>query len=298
MVRRIRGMRETKSEKIFSIINIVLMILLCAAMLYPVLYVLGRSLMTDVERAARPFSVIPKAIDFEGYKYIFMPGSYVIHAYGVTILRAIVGTFVNMVFTAMFAYVLSIREYPLRGFLTAMVIFTMWFSGGLIPNFLLIKSLKLTGSFWVYIIPGLISAWNMLILRNFFMQIPYGVQESAKIDGANDIQIFVKVVLPLSAPALATISLFYGVYHWNAWFDALIYVSKKSLWPIQVFLREIVRSASIVDITNISAIMEHRPPAETVVLATIVVATVPILCVYPFVQKYFVKGMMVGSLKG
>ena len=289
-------MKETFGEKVFNVVNKIILIILCMIMLYPIMYVFGRSFMNDVERAARPFAVLPIQWDFIGYKYIFASGSYLMNAYGVTIVKTLVGTVCNVIFTAMFAYVLASKEYPLRKFLTMAVTFTMWFGGGLIPTFLLIKSLGLYNNFWVYILPGLITAWNMLILRNFFMQIPYSLVESAKIDGADEIKIFYKIILPLSTPAIATIALFYAVGHWNSWFDSMIYISNRKLWVIQVFLREIVRNANVNDITQ--AAVEFRPPSQNVVLATIVVATVPILCVYPFVQKYFVKGMTVGAVKG
>lgn len=291
-------LKQTRSEKIFDVFNVIILVLLCILMLYPVLYVFGRSAMSDMERAARPFAVIPGVWDFEGYKYILKSGSYITNAYMITILRTVIGTFLNTFFTAIFAYVISKKYYPLRLPLTAMVVFTMWFNGGLIPNFLLVRSLGLYNNFWVMIVPGLISVWNLLILRNFFAAIPDSLEESAKMDGANDMVILFRVILPLSAPAIATIALFYAVGHWNAWFDALIYINRRELWPIQVFLRELVRSVSAVSLLDAMTEVEKVPPSQSVVYSTIVVATLPILCVYPFIQKYFVKGVMVGSLKG
>lgn len=291
-------MKQSRGEKIFDIVNTIIMIMLCIVMLYPILYVFGRSVMPSAEKALRPFAVIPKQWTFEGYEYILASGSHIINAYGITIARTVVGTAMNTFFTAIFAYVLSKKYYPLRVPLTMAVIFTMWFNGGLIPNFLLMKSLHLKNHFMVMILPGLISAWNLLILRNFFMAIPDSLEESAKIDGANDFLILFKIIFPLSLPAIATISLFYAVHHWNAWFDALIYINDRKLWPIQVFLRELVRHANASEMLDEISREERVPPSETVVFSTIVVATLPILCVYPFIQKYFVKGVMMGSLKG
>lgn len=291
--------RTTRGDKVFLIVNAALMVLLCAIILYPVLFVIGRSFMLDAERAVSGLRFIPYHPSLDAYKYIFMRGSYVIRAYGNTIARTILGTALDLVFTIVFAYVLAQRRYPLHKPLTMMVVFTMWFSGGLVPNYMLIRLLHLNNSFWVYILPTLISAWNMLILRNFFMEIPAGLIESATIDGANDLQILTRVVIPTSGAAIATIGLFYAVTHWNSWFDGVMYVTDRKLWTMQVFLREIIRSAQVVDLVEPEAASRAAiPQAEMVQMATIVITALPIVCVYPFVQKYFVKGVMVGSIKG
>ena len=242
--------RTTRGDKVFLIVNAALMVLLCAIILYPVLFVIGRSFMLDAERAVSGLRFIPYHPSLDAYKYIFMRGSYVIRAYGNTIARTILGTALDLVFTIVFAYVLAQRRYPLHKPLTMMVVFTMWFSGGLVPNYMLIRLLHLNNSFWVYILPTLISAWNMLILRNFFMEIPAGLIESATIDGANDLQILTRVVIPTSGAAIATIGLFYAVTHWNSWFDGVMYVTDRKLWTMQVFLREIIRSAQVVDLVE------------------------------------------------
>lgn len=277
----------------------VLMILLCAIIIYPVLYVLGRSFMLDAERAANSLSIIPKNPSLQAYQYIFMRGSYVTNAYMITILKTVIGTAGNLAFTILMAYVLAQRKYPLKTPLTIMVVFTMWFDGGIVPNYLLMRSLGLTNNFWVYILPGLISAWNLLILRNFFLAIPDGLIESATIDGANEAQILLRIVVPTSGAAIATIGLFYAVTHWNSWFDGVMYITDRKLWCMQVFLREIIRSAQVVDMVEPEAASRGQiPQAEMVQMATIVITALPIICVYPFVQKYFVKGVMIGSIKG
>ena len=291
-------MRETLEDRIFQYINIVLMLIICFLMLYPIAFVLGRSFMSEAERAVRPLALVPRDLSMSAYEFIFARGSYVRSAYFITVSRTVVGSLSSLFFSSLMAYVLSRREYPIRVPVTFMVVFTMWFQGGLIPNFLLIRALGLTNNFLVYILPGLISAWNMLILRNFFMSIPDTLHESARMDGANDWTIFIRIVLPLSSAALATIGLFYAVSQWNAWFDAMMFNSRRSLWPMQLFLREIVVNAQAATFSDASSMSERLPPAESVQMATIVVATVPILCLYPFLQKYFVKGVMVGSIKG
>lgn len=291
--------KETRRDRCFLFFNAVGLLLLCLLILYPVLFVVGRSFMTDAERAASSLSIIPKNPSLDAYQYIFSRGSYVLNAYGITIAKTLLGTAANVLFSTLMAYVLAQRDYPLKTALTFMVIFTMWFEGGIVPNYMLMRSLKLTNNFLVYILPGLISAWNMLILRNFFMAIPSGLLESARIDGANDVQLLFKVVIPTSGAAIATIGLFYAVSHWNSWFDAVMYITDRKLWTMQVFLREIIRSAQVVDLVDPESYARAAiPQAEMVQMATIVITALPIVCVYPFVQKYFVKGVMVGSLKG
>ena len=291
-------MIRSKGERAFNIANTIIMVLLGLVMIYPVAYIFGRSFMTDIERSARPFGIIPQLWDFEGYRFIFSKESNVLNSYVVTISRTIIGSILNLVFTSFAAYVLSKKYYPLRKVMTIFFIFTMWFSGGLIPNFILVRSLGLMNTFWVYIFPGLISPWYMILLRNFFEQIPDSVEESAKIDGAGDFTILFKIILPLSGAALATIGLFYAVWHWNSWFDSMLYTSNRSLWTLQMLLREMVNNANLTNLLDSSAAVEIQPPSESIKLATIVAATLPILCVYPFLQKYFVKGVMVGSVKG
>lgn len=288
----------TRGEKVFLVINNILMVLLCCIMVYPVLFVVGRSVTPDMERALHPMRLIPSTFDWTGYKFILSSGSNIINSYTTTIMRTLIGTSLNIVFTTLLAYPLSKKYYPPRKVLTSLIVFTMWFSGGLIPSFLLNKSLGLLNNFWVYILPGLVNAFNLVIMRNFFMQIPDSLEESAKLDGANDLRVFFSIYLPLSTASLATITLFYAVYHWNMWFDSMLYMNKKEMWTMQYTLRQLIDSATVTDLATVGTAMDNIPPAETVRMATIVVATVPILCVYPFLQKYFVKGMLVGSVKG
>lgn len=288
----------TRGEKIFLVINNILMAMLCAVMIYPVLFVVGRSVTPEIERALHPLRLIPAAFDWSGYKFILSSGSNIVNSYMTTIMRTLIGTTLNIIITMLLAYPLSKQYYPLRKLLTALIVFTMWFSGGLIPSFLLNKNLGLLNNFWVYILPSLVNAYNMIVMRNFFAQIPDSLEESAKLDGANDLRVFFSIYLPLSTASIATITLFYAVAHWNSWFDSMLYMNKKEMWTMQYTLRQLIDSATVSDITTVDASMDFIPPAETVRMATIVIATVPILCVYPFLQKYFVKGMLVGSVKG
>ena len=288
----------THSERVFLLVNDIIMILLCLVMIYPVLFVAGRSVTPDIERALHPLRIIPATFDFSGYSFIFSSGSNIVNSYRTTILRTLVGTSLNILLTTLMAYPLSKKYYPARKAVTALVVFTMWFSGGLIPSYMLNKTLGLVNSFWVYIFPCAVNAFNMIIMRNFFMQIPDSLEESAKLDGANDLVVFFRIYLPLSTASIATITLFYAVFHWNMWFDSMLYMNRKDWWTMQYTLRMLIDSANVTDVATVGSAMDNIPPAETVRMATIVVATLPILCVYPFLQKYFVKGMLVGSVKG
>lgn len=290
--------RLTRGERAFLIVNNTILVLICLLMLYPVLYVLGRSVTPELERALHPLRLIPSSFDWTGYTFIFSAGSNIVNAYSTTIARTLVGTTLDIIVTMLLAYPLSKKYYPPRRVLTFMIVFTMWFSGGLIPSFLLNKDLGLVNTFWVYIFPSLVNPFNMIIMRNFFAQIPDSLEESAKLDGANDLRVFFSIYLPLSLASIATVTLFYAVFHWNSWFDSMLYMRNKNMWTMQYTLRLLIDSATVTDLATVGTAMDNIPPAETVRMATIVVATVPILCIYPFLQKYFVKGMLVGSVKG
>ena len=206
----------------------------------------------------------------------------------------------NLMVTISLAYGLSKDNLKGKTVITGFVFFTMLFSGGLIPTFILVKGLGLIDSRWAMVLPCLVNTWNLLIMRNFFYAIPKSLEEAAVIDGANDIQILTKVVLPLSKASIATIGLFYAVSHWNAWFDAMLYINKTPLLPMQNILRNIITAASSIGDLGAEAYnsLDVVPPSQSIRAATIVITTLPILVVYPFVQKYFVKGVMVGSVKG
>ncbi len=293
-----RAYRKSPGEVSFDVVNIILLILLCVLTIYPFLYVISRSFMTEADRSLRPFSIIPRSFTPEGYQFIFASGSLLYSGYAVTLFRTVVGTLLSVVAEAMFAYALSKRQYPARKFLTFLIALTMWFEAGIIPNFLVIRALGLYNSIWVYVIAPLASAWYIFIIRTFFAQIPDSLEESARIDGANDFRILARIIVPLSMPVLATVALFHAVYHWNEWFMGIIYVTDKLRLPVQVLLWQIFNQAN----TEASRIIEREkiyvPPALTVQMAMIVITTFPIIVAYPFFQKYFVKGMLIGSIKG
>ena len=267
----------------------------------PVFTVVMTSFVSEAEIARRgTFIIIPEDFDFSAYKMLFASGKNILRAYGNTLFRVIVGTALNLLITISLAYGLSRNNLKGRTFLTAYVFFTMLFSGGLIPTFILVKGLGLIDSRWAMVLPCMVNTWNLLIMRNFFCAIPKSLEEAAVIDGANDLQILSRVVLPLSKASIATIGLFYAVSHWNAWFDAMLYINKTPLLPMQNILRNIITAASSIGDLGAEAYnsLYVVPPSQSIRAATIVITTLPILVVYPFVQKYFVKGVMVGAVKG
>lgn len=287
-------------ETTFQIVNYSFLTLISLSFIIPFLVVLATSFVSENELIARGnFILIPKDLDFTAYNLLLSKGSLIYNAYGITFLRVLIGTLLNLAFTAMMAYGLARRDLPGRNGLITLVFITMLIGGGLVPNYLLMKSIHLLNTFWVMIIPGLISSWNLIIMRNFFMQIPVELEESAIIDGASPLGVLVRIVFPLSLPTFATIGLFYAVGHWNAWFDAAIYINNTQMHPLQLILRQVVLSMTSEEInTTMTAGMMERPTAQSLKAAAIIATTVPILFVYPFLQKYFVKGVLTGSIKG
>lgn len=288
----------SRNEKIARAIIYILLGLATLAFLLPFVIVLSTSFISEAEFAKRGGYVLyPEQIDFGAYKILFGRSAVIFNAYRVTFFRVVGGTFLNLLFTITLAYVLAQRKLPGRVGLTIFVFVTMVFSGGLIPNFLLVDALGLRNSLWALVLPPLISAWNMLIMRNFFMSLPEEFNEAAIMDGASPLTILVRIVLPLSLPAIATIGLFYAVFHWNAWFDASIYIDRSDMRPLQIILRGLLRSTSLEGMEEL-AFTEAPPPAASLRSALIIVSTVPVLFVYPFIQRYFVTGVMVGGIKG
>ncbi|SFQ45952.1 carbohydrate ABC transporter permease [Caldicoprobacter faecalis] len=291
--------RRTKGEVVFDIVNTIIMIVICFMMLYPVWYTLVNSLNDGTDAMLGGIYWWPRVFSLDSYKAVFAD-SKIFRAFGVSFFRTIIGTTVHVFFTSMVAYGLSKKYLMGRKYFMAMGTITLFFSGGLIPTFLLYRSLGLLDRFAVYIIPAMFNFYNLLIFQAFFREIPDALEESAKIDGANDFYIFFKIIIPLSKPVLATIALFTGVYHWNDYFAGVIFINNPDLQPIQTFLyRVIAETTSVQMLQNMPAgIRTTSVTSQTIRLATMIVTTVPVVCVYPFLQKYFVKGMLLGSIKG
>lgn len=238
------------------------------------------------------FILFPKDIDLSAYQYVFRHAQ-LLDAYKFTIVITLLGTALNLVMTSLGAYVLSSSEMPGRNLLMTIVLVTMFFSGGLIPTYLVIRSLHLVNTMWALILPGVISTWLLILMRNFFQGIPAALRESARIDGASELAILTRIILPLALPMIATLALFYGVGHWNEYTGVVLYINNNKITTLQVLLRNMYT----VSLTELDS-DRLPPPVDSVRAATVMIATVPIICVYPFLQKYFVQGMMVGSLKG
>lgn len=290
---------QTRGDKIFNSFNIILLVLLSITFIIPLWIVAATSFLGPDESARRgAYQFYVEQLNFDAYKMLLSKGSTIFSAYRNTFFRLFAGTGLNLVLTIPLAYGLSKKQLPGRTKLTAFVFFTMLFSGGMIPSFMLVNSLHLMNSLWAMVIPGAVSAWNTILMRNFFGQIPPSLEESAMIDGAPILTILIRIILPLSMPAIATIGMFYAVGHWNAWFDAYMYINSQSKWPLQLVLRSIVHGMSSQEINADLIYDSLPPPGETLKSAAIVVTTLPILCIYPFIQKYFVRGLMLGSVKG
>ncbi len=285
----------------FDVFNTVFMLVIIVVTLYPFWYCLIGSLNEGYDYLKGGVFLLPRAFSWENYR-IVLREERLITAYRVTISRTVIGTVTHLIFTAIFAYGIT-RKYLLgRSIYLKYAMFTMYFGGGLIPTYLLYINLNLINSFWVYIIPSLFSFYHVIILQSFFKTIPEALNESAMIDGAGEYRIFFSIIVPLSKPVMAAIALFTGVGHWNAYFDSMVFTTSTSLQTVQVYLMRIIREVEFAaKMAAESADLIpglRRPNAETIKLATMIVATAPILAIYPFLQKYFVKGIMMGSIKG
>lgn len=267
--------------------------------LYPILYVVFASFSDSaLLEGYNGFLYRPLGFSLGAYHAVFTDGE-IWRGYANTVMYVVAGTALSVVLTSLGAYAITRKKFLWRKFVLIMVLITMFFHGGLIPNFILIKKLGMYNTIWSIILPTAVSAWNMFIMRTSFAAIPASIEEAAEIDGANQLQIFVKIILPLSLSVIAVMVLYYGVGRWNAWFNAMIYLRNRALYPLQLILREILIANSTEDmmLTLDVSSTDGQKVSESIKYATIVVATVPVLCVYPFLQKYFVKGVMVGSVK-
>ena len=290
--------KQSAGDRIFIIVIYIILLLTGAITLFPFLDVVFNSLMSSKElvESAKVVIAIPKHPTLENYAYV-LSGNSIFRAYGVTIFRTLIGTLLNMIITVLTAYPLSKKFLPGRSMIMQIFFFTMIFSGGMIPTYLVVKSFKLIDTVWAMIIPGLLNVYNMIIMRTFFEGIPEELEEAARIDGCSEWKTLWKIILPVSKPALASISLFYAVWHWNSFFDVVLYITKRELWPLQTLLREVVLTMSMAEL-NANMADVATPPSSSVIAATVMVSTLPILIVYPFLQKYFVKGVMIGAVKG
>ncbi|WP_438446031.1 carbohydrate ABC transporter permease [Gorillibacterium sp. sgz5001074] len=289
---------KSASGVAFDIGNYIFLAAFGIAAVLPFLYVIAGSFASDVELTKRAVFLIPETFTTAAYKFIFSTDT-IMRSIWVSVYITVVGTVINLFFTVTMAYPLARRTLMGRNTVLNLIIFSMLFSGGLIPTYLVIRELHMLDTFWSLMVPGAISAFNLIIVKNFFQELPPELEEAARIDGCTELGLLWKIVLPLSKPVLATFTLFYAVGHWNNFFSALLYINDPTKWPLQVMLRQIVLlSQSAAGDLNSMDPNFVKPPDQSIKMAVIVVGTIPILLVYPFLQKHFAKGLLIGSVKG
>ena len=298
---RSNKIHEGRSSTAFNIFNTALMCFMMLLVLYPIYYMIIVSVSNSTAVMTGRVRFLPVGFHLDVYKQ-FLTDSYFLTTYRNTAIITVLGTTINIFMSTLCAYPLSRKDFYGGGVITGFVTFTMFFSGGMIPTYLLVNKLRLLNTYWSVVLPGAINVFNMIIMRTSFQGLPVELNESAYIDGANDLQILWKIVLPLSKPILATMVLFYAVAHWNGYVHAMLYFTDKNMYPIQLYVRSLVLSG-MTEMTSLS--MELTTGADAFNVAqrsiqygVIIVATLPILLIYPFISKYFEKGVMIGSLKG
>lgn len=287
-------MHKTRGEKIFGVVNVALVGLIALSCLFPFLHVLAKSLSDNLAVLAKEVVLWPKGFNLHAYEFVINNAQFrrsLFNSVGITVL----GTLLSLTITVLTAYVFTRKNLPWQRLIVRLYIVTMFFSGGIIPTYILFTKMRLLDTYAVLVLPGAVGVFNIVLMRNFFESISSSLEESAKIDGASNFRVLFQIYLPLSKPALATIGLFFAVGKWNSFFDAVMYTTSRQLMPMQLYLRNIL--------TSIDTLLEMDPQAleyvatEGVRCATIISAVLPILLVYPFIQRYFVQGMMIGALK-
>ena len=289
------------SEKIFAGVNASLLFLVLVISLYPLIYVFSASISDPALVIRGEIVLLPRNIVPDAYQRVFAHRD-IMTGYKNTLIYTVVGVIVNMIMTILCAYPLSRRDLGGRKVIMALIVFTMYFSGGLIPTYLVVSRwLGLRNTIWAVVLPGAISVYNMLIMRNYFMNsIPGDIHEAAQMDGCSDFMLLWRIILPLSMPVLAVIGMYYMVGHWNSWYTAMLYMTKKQYYPLQLVLKSVLvdGSENMLDTADTEDVLRQIMLTESIKYAVIVVASVPMLIAYPFLQKFFVKGVMVGAIKG
>ena len=285
--------KESGSYRVFKVFNAIILTLISVAMLYPFLYLIAQSFSSTQAIVAGQVGLIPKDFNISTYKYVVTDGKFIPY-YGNTIVYSIIGTVCALLFSALLAYPLSKAELYGGKAINKFIIFTMYFSGGMIPNYILMVSLGLRDTVASFILPGMISTYYVILMRSFFLTLPRELEEAGEIDGLDLWGVFWRIAIPLSKPIIATMTLFYVVQYWNDWFDAFLYLDTTTKWPIAYYLRQLISSASG---TSADA-GDAMQIASNIKSCAMVLTSAPIICIYPFIQKYFVQGMMLGGVKG
>jgi putative aldouronate transport system permease protein len=300
-IKKRKWLSPTAAPLSFRVFNTVLMIILSALFAIPFILIAVASVTPEIEITSRGFQLFPSSFTLYNYEYLFGVSDKFTRALYVTFMLTVVGTFNTLFFTALGAYALSRKYLPYRKFLTFLVYLTMLINGGVIPWYIMVRNLGLIDTFFALFLPSTIATWNLIVMRNSFMALPESLEESAKIDGAGDFRIFFRIILPISKPIMATMIVYLAVGYWNEWYRPMLFLTKRTdLYTLQYLLREIFSAnASMTSRGGMAMMVRDQPrPSESLKMAAVMIATVPILCVYPFLQKYFIQGIMVGSIKG
>lgn len=288
--------QESFGERMYSFVVYALLTVFCLLIVIPLLHIISGSFSDPMSLLRGEVGLLPKGLTTSMYEKVFKD-SEIWQGYWNTIVYTVVGTLISVALTACGAYPLSRKDFFGRNVFMGLFVFTMFFTGGMIPTYLLVKGLGMLNTMWALVLPSAVSTYNLIIMRTFFQtSIPGELAESASLDGCNDLGIFFRIVIPLSAPIFAVMVLFYGVAQWNSWFPALLYISDRTLYPLQMVLREVLIQSDISNMAGSTGDVEVI--GDGLKYATMVVATLPIMCLYPFLQKYFVKGVMIGAVKG
>lgn len=288
-------MIRTRGETAFGYFNVFILSLISLSMILPFIHIAAKSFSSEAHVLAKDILLWPKGFTTISFEYVLSNKQFY-YSFGNSVFIAVVGTAISMALTVLAAYPLSRKGLPYTRFLMLLFVITMFFNGGLIPTYLVVKQVGLLNSLWALIVPSALAPFNMILIRNFFMGVPDTLEESARIDGASNWRILTSIYLPLSVPALATVGMFYAVGYWNAFFQAMMYITDRQLMPLQMFLLQLVTDEKSADLVVNDVFREVTP--ETIRAAAILCAVVPILFVYPFIQRYFVKGVMLGAVKG
>lgn len=299
-IKKTKAIHDSAEDRILYAVVGILLLLFTVVVAYPIVYVVSSSFSSGTAVSTGRVILWPVDFSLEGYKTVFAH-RYIVSAYRNTIFYTVAGSFINLFVTMTCAYPLSRRDFPMRNFFSGLFLFTMFFSGGLIPSYILISQLGLVNTMWALLLPGALSVYNMILARTFLSSsIPNDLLEASQIDGCSDFRYFFAILLPLAKPVIAVITLYYAVAHWNSYFNAMIYLNDMELYPLQLILRQILISNQINlnDMVDVESMVAKQGLSDILKYALIVVSTAPIMCIYPFIQRYFVKGVMIGSIKG
>lgn len=297
-----RKVKRSQREQILQVMIYMIIIAICLVIVLPCFNVLALSFNDGADAAKGNVYFWPRVFTLDNYREVFKDGS-IMKGYFYTVARVVVGTSMSLIATSLAAYALKEKKLPGCKIFTMLITFTMLFGGGMIPTYIQYKNLNLLNSFWVYVIPGMVGVTYLLMMRTFFEGIPYDLEESAKLDGCGYFGIYFKIMLPLSKPVIAVVGLYTAVNHWNDWFSGAFYMNSSQKWPVQTVMQQMLQRAmsSQQEVSSVSqAIAQNasRVTSDSLKMAAVVITTVPILCVYPFVQKYFAEGAMIGAVKG